>query len=163
MTKRTVIKINDTFPNNTALVNAKCISLVNMIIKKCWQGVIGCSDGMHVTCEMEVDIFHRKHLSVTTTSSTTFNPHNWTKRWFTKGNHGFLPNFIKSICKTNWHGWFTFTCWCWVNSCNQNQFSWFIVFDFINFIKRQFCLVFSVEFQIVKADSNFFNYFCDWF
>ena len=163
MTKRTIIKVNHTFPDNTTLVNTECISLVNMIIKESRQSVVSCGDSVHIPCKVKVNIFHRKDLCVTTTCSTTFNPHNRTKRWFTKGNHRFLTNFVQSVCKTNWHSWFPFTSWCWVDSCHQNQFSWLIVFDSIDFIKWQFCLIFSVEFQIVKADSNFFNYFCDWF
>ena len=34
MTKRTVIKVNHTFPNDTTLVNAESISLMNMVVKK---------------------------------------------------------------------------------------------------------------------------------
>ena len=46
--------------------------MVDVVVNEGRQQVVGNTDGMKVTSEVEVDVLHRHHLSVTTTSSSAF-------------------------------------------------------------------------------------------
>ena len=163
MAKGAVVQVHNTFPEDTTLINSQLISLVQVVVNQGRKRIVGSCNGMHVSSEVEINIFHWQHLGITTSSSTTLNPHYWTKRWFADSNHGFLANLVQGIRKTNSNSWFPFTCRCWVDSSNQNQFSNWIALNCTNFIKAELSLVLSVQLQIIVRNTKFLHNINDWF
>ena len=145
MAKRTVVQIHNTFPEDTTLVNSQLISLVQVVVNQSRKSVVGSCNGMHVSSEVEINIFHWQNLGITTSCSPPLNTHYWTKRWFADSNHCFLANLVQGISKTNGNSWFSFTCRCWVDGSNQNQFPNWIALNCTNFIKAELSLVLSVQ------------------
>ena len=60
--KCAVIHIQTAFPNNASRVDGKGIPLVNMVVNGGGEEIVGRGDGVHVSCEMEVDILHGQNL-----------------------------------------------------------------------------------------------------
>ena len=58
---------------------------------------------MEVTSEMEIDLLHWDHLSISTAGCTTFHTETRTKRWLTKCYNGILADLVKSECKSDRH------------------------------------------------------------
>ena len=67
-----VVHVHDALPDDAAHVDAQGIALVDVIIDGCGQEVVGSRNGMHVAGKMQVDVFHRQDLGVTTAGSTAF-------------------------------------------------------------------------------------------
>ena len=51
---------------------------------------------------------------------TTFDAEYRSQRWLTKSYHNTLAKSLHTICKTYSSSSFTFSCWSWVDSCNED-------------------------------------------
>lgn len=89
MTQRAVVHIRHTFEGDALRINAKRVSLLQVVIHQCHQQVVGTGDGMKVPGEVQVDFIHGQHLRVATTGGPALHPEAWAHRRFTQGDHGF--------------------------------------------------------------------------
>ena len=64
-TKLTVIHIHASLPGNLSRIDTELISLLDVVVDHSGKKVICCSDCVEVTCEMQVDVFHRNDLCIT--------------------------------------------------------------------------------------------------
>ena len=76
---------------------------------------------MEVSSEMEVDLLHRKNLSISATCSTAFHTEAWTERRLPKSYDGFLADLIKSKCQTHRYSSLTDTCLGCSNCSNKYE------------------------------------------
>ncbi|VTH05740.1 Uncharacterised protein [Streptococcus pneumoniae] len=162
MAERTVVQVHNAFPEDTTLINFQLIPLVQVVVNQGRKGIVGSCNSMHISSKVEVDVFHWQNLCIPTTSSTTLDPHDWTKRRFADSNHGFLANLVQGIRKTNGKRRLSFTCRCWVDGSNQDQFTDWIALNCSNFIKAEFSLVLSVQLQIVVRNTKFLYNINNW-
>ncbi|MPM40401.1 hypothetical protein SDC9_87041 [bioreactor metagenome] len=63
-----------------------------MIVNDSTDEIIAGCDCMHITGKMQIDIFHRYHLRITTARRSAFNTKNRSKRWFTQSTDYILVN-----------------------------------------------------------------------
>ena len=82
MTELTVVHIDHPFPGNATRIDAQLIAVMDMVVNQGCKKVVGNPNGMEVTCKVKVDVFHRDHLGVTTTGSSTLDPKDRAKRRF---------------------------------------------------------------------------------
>ena len=54
ITEHTIVHIKTAFPYNLSCINAKFISLLNMVIKQSSQQIICRSNGMEISCKMKI-------------------------------------------------------------------------------------------------------------
>ncbi len=71
--KLTVVHVHAPAPDNPARVDIQRVALIDMVIQHCGQKVVGGSDGVKISCEVEVDILHRHNLRISAARRTTFN------------------------------------------------------------------------------------------
>ena len=69
-------------------------ALVEIVVEQGRDGVVGRSDRMEITREVEVDLFHGQNLRVTTTGSTTLEAEAGTEGGLAKHNDGFLADAV---------------------------------------------------------------------
>ena len=161
VTKLTVVHIHTSLPCDLSRVDVQSIALEDMVVDHCSKKVVCCTDGMEVTCEMKVDIFHRNYLCIAAACCTTFDTEYRSERWLTKSNHNTLSKLLHTICKTYCCCSLSFTSRCRVDCSYKNQFSIFFVTLFQEIVIN-FCFVFSVLFQIFVINTCFFRNLCDW-
>ena len=75
MAEHPVVHILHPFPDHPAGIDAQGISLLDMVVHHGSQKIVGCCNGMKVTGEMEVNIFHRNHLGIAAACSAALNTH----------------------------------------------------------------------------------------
>ncbi len=70
MTELAVIHVHASLPRDALRVDAERIALLDVIVKHGGEQVVGRADGVNITGEMQVDVFHRDDLCVTTAGCT---------------------------------------------------------------------------------------------
>ena len=84
-----------------------------MIIDHRRQQIMRGRDRMKITCEMQVDIFHRDDLSIATASCPTLHAKTGAKRGFTQAHRCLLANPVQPIPQPNCGCRFAFTSRAW--------------------------------------------------
>ncbi len=97
-------------------------------------------DGVKITCEMQIDIFHRHHLCIATTGSPALHPKARPKRWLTQAYHGLFTNSVKTVAKPNCGGCFAFAGRCRRHCRHQDKLSIGPVVQGGNMLQADFCL-----------------------
>ena len=101
---------------------------MNRVIKKGAEKVIGCGDGVEVTGEVKVDVFHWDDLGVSTAGSAAFDSEDWAKRWFSQGCDRVLADLSKTVGETDACCGFAFACWSWGDRGDKDEFSFLASF-----------------------------------
>ncbi len=84
-----------------------------MVIDQRRQQVMCGTDGMEVTGEVQVDVFHRHDLGITATCGTTFHAETGTEARLTQSDNRFLTNPAQTVAQANRGGGFTFASRGW--------------------------------------------------
>ena len=69
--KDSVVHILAALPDDLSGINAEFISLLDMVVQKGSQQIVGGGDGMKVTGKMQIQFIHGYHLSVTAAGSSS--------------------------------------------------------------------------------------------
>ena len=69
-----VVHVHTAFPYNLTRIDLQCISLLNMIVQHCCKQIIGRSDRMEISGKMQIQIFHRNNLRISSAGRTAFDP-----------------------------------------------------------------------------------------
>ena len=106
---------------------------------------------------MQVDVFHRQHLSVSTSGSAALHPKTGTKRRLTQRDSRHFSDFIQSKAKPDGYSGFSNPgfggCYC----SNQNKFA-FPYFLFINQTDRNFCNIRTIGNNRFPINPQFVSY-----
>ena len=102
--------------------------MMDVIVNEGRQQVVGNTDGMKVTSEVEVDVLHGYHLSVSTASSSALDTKDRSERRLPQSDNGFFTDSSQSIDQSDRGSGLAFSCWCRRNSCHENQFAVWLVF-----------------------------------
>ena len=162
MAKATVVHIQHPLPFHFTQARATVAVLVDIIVQQSRNHIVGRSNRMEVSGKMEVDVFHRKNLRITTTSRPAFHTEAGTQRRLAQGHNGFLANLIHTQSQANRHRGLTDTGLVGSDSSHQNQMV-FLDFLFINLGEIHLGNMMPVVENMFRVDadhlSNFFNLF----
>jgi hypothetical protein len=75
--QRTVVHVDDATPHDAPQVEAQRIAMVDVVVDQRRQQVVGERDGVEITCEVQVDVFHRDHLRMAAARGSTFHAEHW--------------------------------------------------------------------------------------
>ena len=132
-----------------------------MVVKHCATKVVGCCNCVHITCEMKVDVLHRKNLCITAACGTAFNSEYRTKRRFTECDDCLFTDFSHCLTKTCRSGGFALACRCWVDCCYEDKLSVRIVLYTVCKFIRKFCFVLSVKLKLISRNPKLICNFCN--
>ena len=76
---------------------------VDVVVKQSRNHVVGRRDRVEVAREVEVNLLHREHLGVATTSGTALHTEARAQRGLTQGAYGILAQLVQSQCQANAH------------------------------------------------------------
>jgi hypothetical protein len=74
---------------------------MNVVVDERGQQIVRSANGMKVTSEMKIDIFHRHNLGIAAASSTAFHPKAGSKAGLAQANDCLLADPIESITESN--------------------------------------------------------------
>src|SRR5699024_5761184 len=99
-----IVHVQDAFDAHGARVDAQLIAVVDVVIHQCAQQVVCRGDSVEVPGEVEVDAFHRDHLSVTATGGPTFHAKDRSQGWFAQCDHRLGAHEVERISQPDGHG-----------------------------------------------------------
>ena len=76
----TVIDIDDATPRDRVRFNVELVALVQMVVDHGGKQVVGRSNGMEVTSQVQIELLHRQHLGVSSASGTALDSESWAHR-----------------------------------------------------------------------------------
>ena len=113
---------------------------------------------MHIPSKMQIYIFHRNDLRITASGCSALYTENRSQRRFSKCQYRISACFIHCLCQTNADGCFTFSCRSRINSSNKYKLTVFFICQFSIQLLRKLSLIFSVEFHIIRINSQILSY-----
>ena len=100
-----------------------------MIINHRGQQVMCRCDGMKITSEVQVHVFHWYNLSIATPGSAALHPKTRAQRSFSYANCGFLADSVQAVAQADRRRGFAFTGRRRVYSSHQYQLAAILVRD----------------------------------
>src|SRR5579875_4196507 len=97
MTQSPIVHIHDTGKGDGKRVYVKTIAVMQMIVYCGGKQVVGGANGVHVACEVKVDVLHGDNLSITASGGATLQAKNRSHRRLTNGDNGALSQSAKSL------------------------------------------------------------------
>ncbi len=152
--KSAVVHIHDPLDHDSFGINLEGVGLINMVVDHRAKKVVGGTDGMHIPCEMEVDIIHGNHLGITTAGRAAFDPENRPQRGFAESQHTFFPHLAQSLCQTHRNGGFAFPGGSGIDGGNQDQFTVLFVLHPLHTRLPDFGFIMSVQFQFIGLNTG---------
>ena len=97
----TVIHIHCTSPQNPFWIDIKRITVMDMVVNKGSQKVVCSTDGVKIASEVQIDVFHRKHLGIAAARRPAFDAEYRAERRFAQGDNSFFTDTVERIRQTN--------------------------------------------------------------
>ena len=85
-----VIHIHTAAPGDAAGVDLQGVALVDVVVDHSGQQVVGGADGVEITGEVQVDVFHRNHLGIAAAGRAAFDAEHRTQRGLAQGDDHFF-------------------------------------------------------------------------
>src|SRR6185436_291899 len=99
--ERAIVDVEHALPGDAALVDAKGIAPVDMIVDQRRQQIVGARYGVKVAGEVQVDIFHRHNLGVAAARRAAFAAEAGAERRFTKCDDGALADAVQAVAEAD--------------------------------------------------------------
>ena len=94
-----------------------------MIVEHCGKQIVCRTDSVEITGEMEIDIFHRNNLGISSACRTALDSENGSERRLTQSNNGVLAESSQTVGKTDGRCGFALACRGWCNCGYKNEFA----------------------------------------
>ena len=149
-----VIHVHAAFPDDPGGIDAQSVSVMNMVVNSRCQQVVGRSDGVEITCKMQVELLHGKYLGIAAAGSAALDAEAGPQRRLAQSQHDTLSKLVESVRHAYAGSRFSFTRRGGVDGCHQDQFSVRTAFQALQILIREFCLILSIQFQRVRGNSR---------
>ena len=97
--------------------------MMDMVVNQCGQQVVCHGNGADVAGEMEIDVFHRDDLRVTTAGSAAFHAEYRSHGRFAKTDNGFFADAIECVAQADRGCGFAFTGRSRIDGRDHDQFA----------------------------------------
>ncbi len=113
------------------------------------QQVVGGCDGVDISCQMQVEVFHRDHLAVATSGGTALDAKCWTLAWLPDAGEDSLTEMCThSLAQPYRSGRLPLTQRCRGDRCDQHVFAIRFIFKTLQNVQADFGFVISIQFQL---------------
>ena len=148
-----VIHIHAPFPENLPGIDPQPVSLLNMIVQKSRQKIVGRGNGVKIPCKVQIQILHRHNLGITAAGSPSLDSKARPQGRLPQSQHGLFPQTAQRICQPNAGSSLSLPCRSGINGSHQHQLS---VRIFLYPVPQLVCklgLIFSIQLQLILTDS----------
>ena len=125
-----------------------------MVVQHGAAQVVGRGDGVHVPCEVEVDVLHGQNLGIAAAGRPALDAEHRPQRGLPQGNDGVFADLLHGLSQTCGSGGFPLTGWGGIDCCHQHQLAVGLICqtDKGPFVDLGF--IFPVELQLVLLDTQ---------
>ena len=119
-------------------------------------------DGVEITGEMQVHLFHRHHLRIAAACGATLHAETWAQRRLTNTDRCFFADPVQTVTKPDGCGSFSFTSRGWVDRGDQNKFTAVIALHRVDKLLADFGLIVTIGQKMLARYSKLGANFLDW-
>ncbi len=101
LAQRAVVHVHDAAPGDAAGVDAEFVAPVDVVVDHGGQQVVRRGDGVEVTGEVQVDVFHGNDLGIAAAGRTTLHAEAGAERGFAQRHHGLLADAVEAVAETH--------------------------------------------------------------
>ena len=159
VTQCAVVHVHHALPSDATRIDAEFVTVRNVIVDHRRQQVIGQANRTEVAGKMQIDVFHRHHLRITTTRRAALHAEDRPQARFAQADHRFLADFIQRIAKTNRSRGLAFAGRRRADGRNQNQLAFFLVFQAVDVFERNLGFVMTIRHQMFIGDAELLGNF----
>ncbi len=133
-------------------------------VDRCSQQVVGSSDGVDVTGQVQVEVLHGDDLGVTTASSPAFDAKSRSLGWLTDASdHAAAQMGTDRLAQTNRSRGLPFAKRRGSNGSYVNIFPIRRILQTLQHLQLDFCLVIAIKFKFARQQTHFFCNLSDGF
>ena len=112
--------------------------MVNVVVDHRRQQIVGQGDGIEVTREVQVDVFHRDDLGMAATSCAALHAKNRPQRGLAQANHSTFTNVVERVAQAHCGGGLALAGGSWTDRSDQDQFAVGAAGQGVNVVQRNF-------------------------
>ena len=90
-----------------------------MVIEQCAEKIVCRCDGVHIACEVQVDVLHRDYLSISAACCAALDAEHGTERGLTESEYSLFAYLCHSLGKTYGNGGLALACGGGVDGGNE--------------------------------------------
>ena len=147
-----VVHIDSALPHDLAGVDAEHVALLDVVVEKSGQQVVGSADGVEVAGEVQVDILHGDDLSVAAAGSAALDAEHGAERGLAQADHGVFAELVERVGKADGRGGLALARGGGADSGDEDQLC--LAGQLADLGEVELCLIFAVEFQMVLVDPG---------
>ena len=156
--QRHIIHIHTAVPTDAERVNIQRVIVPEAGVNHRRQQVIGCADGVNVTGEVQVDLFHRHCLRVPSAAGAALDPESRAHRRLAHGRHGLLPDMAHGLGQAQSDHGFALSQRGRRNGGDQNEFGIRLVGQPVEGRQVNLGYVVAVQLQFLALDPRVAGY-----
>src|SRR5690625_4020807 len=161
--ERTVVHVDDTAPDDAALVDAELVAPVDVVVDHRGQQVVRAGDRVEVAREVQVHLVHRDDLGVTTTSGAALHAEVRAKRCLADADAGGLADGVQPVDQPDRRRRLPLARGRRVDRGDENQVPVRTVLQRGDEIRRYLGLVMAIGEQVLGRDSELGTHLLDRF
>ena len=159
----TVADIKGSAPGHTIRVEVQRVIEMHRIVHHGREQIVSSRNGVQISGEVHVDVFHWQHLRVTPSCCTSLDAEGWPHAGFPESQGVFNTKFPECLGQSDGGACFPFSSRSRSHGRDQNQFAVWAILDPFPGLVLKFCFVFSVNFQILFIQVQLGSYILDRF
>ena len=161
LTKGAIVHVHDAAPGNAARVEAEFVAPVDVVVDQGREQIVRRTDGVEVTGEMEVDVFHRHDLGVTAAGSATLHAEAGPEARLAQADDRLLADLVETVAEADRGRGLAFAGRGRVDRRHQDQLAVLLALQRLDVIHRDLGLGMAEGQQMVFLDAKFARNFAD--
>ena len=154
LAQRAVVHVHDAAPDDAAAVDAERIAPVDVVVDQGRQQIVRRGDGVEVTGEVQVDVFHRDDLGVTAAGGATLHAEGRAERRLAQAADRLLADVIERVGQAHRGRGLAFAGGRRRDRRHQDQLAVRLVFKRLDEIHRHLGLVVAVRVEVFRGDAE---------
>ncbi len=154
--KRAVIHVDNPTPGDAARVDIFFVTPVDMVVDQRRQQSVRRGDGVKVSVEMQVDVFHGNDLRPPAAGSAAFHPEARPERRLAQTHHGVDADFVETVGEADACGRLALARRGRRDRRHQHQLAVRLVLQRVDVVQRDFRLEMSVRNERVGRNAKAF-------
>jgi hypothetical protein len=116
-----VVHVDAAPPHDAARVDAKGVTLLDVVVEHGCAEVVGGTDGVKVAGEVEVDVLHGDHLGVPAARGAALDAKDRAQRRLAQAKHGVLAHPAERVLEADGRGGLALAGWRGVDGSDENE------------------------------------------
>ena len=155
--QRAVVHVHHAAPDHAARVDVEIVAPVDVVVDHRRQQAVRAGDGVEISGEMEVHVFHRHDLRAPAPGSAALHPEIRTQRGLADAHGGPFADAVEPVTETHGGGGLALARGGGVDRGHEDELAGRLALHRIDEILAHLGLVMAIGQQVIAGDAQFFT------